>query len=117
MEMTIWILFCLFASIGFVQCGVWLREMLCARPKPHAGYRVIPLYNDAEHLEGRLRYVLSLPRRDGEYVLLVDMGLSGESQEICNRLIRESCEVYICDKDELVKTLACLDEIQYAHNE
>lgn len=117
MQMIAWIMFCLFASIGLVQCGIWLREMIGRPEKLRVGYHVIPMYDDVEKLEIQLRYALSQIRRrgaDGGYVLLVDMGLGEESQKICDKLILGAGEVYICDKSELPEMIEHLDRLQNA---
>ena len=115
MEMTAWIMLCLFASIGIVQCGVWLTEALKKPPKLRRGYHIIPLYDDTEKLEVQLRYGLSQIRRmgtNGEHILLLDMGMSEESQNICSKMILGIGEIYICGKEELPQTIAHLDKLQ-----
>lgn len=104
MEMALWILFCFFASVGLVQCGYWFAGML-KRPRDfRSGYHLIQLYDDPEQIEMRLRYALSLIRRDSrdyEQVILVDMGLGDECKKICENLTIGTGGVYICNPNEI----------------
>ena len=115
MEMPIWILFCFFASIGLVQCGIWVADSFKSTKNPRRCYYVIPLYDNAEKLEAQIRYSLSQIRwigLGGGFIVFVDMGLGEESRKICNRLLADTTGIYICAKAELTDALTRLDELQ-----
>lgn len=115
MEMAVWILFCFFASIGLVQCGLWLRDAFVRRPCERPGCRVVPLYDDADRLEQRMRDAISpVWQSMGERVLLVDMGLGEECTKICDRLMCDAGGVYICELPELGEAVQRLDNLQNA---
>lgn len=116
MEMSMWILFCFFASVGFVQCAFWLIASIKKREKQPRGYHLIPMYDDAERLESQIRHAFSLLRNDGEHVLLVDMGLSEELQQMCNNLTLGCGGIYICAKDDIGSAIQSLDDLQLAAN-
>ncbi len=112
MGMALWILFCLFSSIGLVQCAFWVLEALKKPEKICRGYHVIPLCNDPEKIEAQIRFGLArirLSGLDGESVLLVDMGICEECREICAKLTNGICGVYICEADKLCETIAGLN--------
>lgn len=119
MEMAVWILFCLFSSIGLVQCGIWFRDAFVGHMRERRSYHVIPLYDDAGSLEQRVRRAVSLARADGgdEHILLVDMGLGEECVKICEKLLHGIGGVYICALSELEDTIRRLDNLQNAAND
>ena len=108
MGMAIWIIFCLFCSIGMVQCGYWLYEALKAPETSRCGCRVVPLYNDADALESRIRQAVREHCRNNdcaESLLMVDMGLGEECRGICERLAEDSGVFYLCGESELPAVL------------
>lgn len=118
--MALWILFCLFASVGLVQCGYWVLEMVKGPKGFRRGYHLIPLYDEPEKLEAQIRFGLSQIRHDGsdcEHTVLVDMGIGEESQQICDRLTSGLGGVYICGIDELRDTISKLDDLQNGLND
>lgn len=119
MIMIVWILFCLFSSVGMVQCGFWLADAFKTPKNLRRGYHVIPLYDRADELEAQIRFGASqhnLPCRDGELVLLVDMGLEEECQQICEKLTQDMGGIYICAEKDLADTIRELDNLQKGAN-
>lgn len=111
MEMMLWILLCLFASVGIVQCGIWLFEAFKKPCRIRCGYHVIPLWDDPDGLEAQIRLNFSKIRQHGgEIILLADMGLGEECREICERLLWELDCVYICDINELPGVIKSLED-------
>lgn len=114
MNAIVWIILCLFAAAGLVQCVGWI---ICNRRKPRClrrGYHAIPMYDDTEELEAQLRYCLSQIQwsgRSGEMILLVDMGLSEESLEICEEFLQRGGFLY-CKSEHLADTIRDLDGLQ-----
>ena len=107
------------ASIGAAQCiGIficWLKRPKSARP----GYHIIPVYQGAGSLEAQLRYSLARVKWNcpgGEIVVLVDMGLDGESLALYRSVISENPELYYCKADQLEKTLRRINKIQMRDN-
>lgn len=120
MEMMLWILFCLFASVGLVQCGFWLTEALKRPGAFRRGYHLIPLYDEPGQLEAQLRSLLSRIRRDNcgcEQIIMVDMGLGEECQKICDKLTLGISGMYICEPGAVVETMTKLDNLQNAAND
>lgn len=108
MGMAAWILFCMFASIGLVQCGFWLADAFGGRDRTQPLYHVIPVYDEPEQVEARVRSSLASLRKHrtaGEAVLIVDMGLKGECRQICDRLACEDLGAYICEKERLAAVI------------
>lgn len=115
MGMIVWILFCLFSSVGLVQCGFWLAEAFKEHESLHRGYHVIPLYDNADKLEAQIRFGMSQLQSaglDGEFVLLADMGLGDECRQICENLMRGVGGIYICEGKDLDATIRQLDNLQ-----
>ncbi len=113
MEMALWILFCLFCSVGMVRCGYWLFETLRLPGYPTCGYCVVPLYDDPERLEAHVRMAVRKFENGGgcaEPILLVDMGLEDECRHICDRLCEEMGLFYICTEAELGGVIRQLDK-------
>lgn len=115
MNITAWILLCLFASIGLVQAVGWV---LCrfARPKGHIpGFYIVPLSADTDDLEMQLRYELRLRRWSGipePNLVLLDPGLDCEGRFICEQLIRDDCGVALCTPEELAREIAGAGDLQ-----
>jgi hypothetical protein len=113
MEMAIWIIFCLFCSVGMVQCGYWVYEAIKGPETSRCGCRVVPLYNDPEGLESRIRLAVQEHCRDKdccEALLMVDMGLGEECRQICERLAEDSGVFYLCGETEIPGVLRALKE-------
>lgn len=113
MEMALWIIFCFFASIGLVQCIFWLAETFRHPGEFKCGYYLMPLYDEPEQLEARLRCALSGLRSDSrgcDQVILVDMGLGEECINICEKLTLGIGGVYICDPHEITDILTGTDD-------
>lgn len=104
MGMAIWIFFCLFCSVGMVQCGTWVYEAIKGPETTRCGCRVVPLYDDPEGLESRIRLAVKGHCRNNdcaEALLMVDMGLGEECRQICERLAEDSGVFYLCTEKEL----------------
>lgn len=104
MDMALWILFCLFASVGLVQCGYWVAEIFKRPQGFRHGYHLVQLYDEPDSIEMHMRYALSQIRRDSsdhEQVILVDMGLGEECQKICENLTSGMGGIYICEPHEI----------------
>lgn len=119
MGMIAWILFCLFFSVGLVQCGFWLVEAFKTSENLRRGYHVIPLYDNADELEAQIRFAMSQLRNagtDGEFILLADMGLGDECLQICEKLMYGVGGIYICEGKDLETTIRRLDNLQNPAN-
>ena len=95
MYIALWILLCLFASIGAVATLSWLVAAIC---RPAAGaspaYRVIVLEKDVSELEAQLRYQLHLTRWSAsprpEMLILLDTGLDSGCRDITRNMLSAS---------------------------
>lgn len=112
MDMLAWILLCLFASIGIVQCCVWLTGARKASDRLWRGYYVVPLCGDCEKLEAEIRQAASQIRwscSGCEPVLLVETGLCEEAQTICRAMAAETGCAVVCTREELAEALGMQD--------
>jgi hypothetical protein len=108
MEMAMWVFFCLFCSVGMVQCGAWFLDAIKSPDSTRCGCRVVPLYDDPEALESRIRLAVREHCRNRdccEALLMVDMGLGEECKKICERLAGDSGMFYLCGETELTDVL------------
>lgn len=115
MNEIMWILACLFISVGIVQCIIWAAQLWRYPRNSCHGYYVIPVYDKPElleeHLRSEIKYIQWNRRRD-DIVLLVDMGLREESRQICSLLLRELPYLYCCPAGNLDSVLRELDTLQ-----
>jgi len=107
MDIVLWILLCLFASVGAVQVLGWL---ICGLGRPkYAGraYQVIVLAREPGPLEEQMRYEIHLLRWSTssrpESLILLDTGLSEESKQVCRNLLRGMDSVIVCTPEELAE--------------
>ena len=105
MDIVLWILLCLFASIGAVQALGWL---ICGLGRPKytgRAYQVIVLAREPGPLEEQMRYEIHLLRWSTssrpEALILLDTGLCEESKQVCRNLLRGMDSVIVCTPGEL----------------
>ena len=116
MNITLWIVVCLFAAMGFVQAVGWIACQL-AKPKGQPkGYYIISLPTEHAALEHQLRYGLmcrrwSVPSQNA-YIILLDNGLDEEGQAICRLMVEDVYGVFICTPESLGRTLSKFDNLQ-----
>ncbi|WRS27509.1 hypothetical protein U6B65_14465 [Oscillospiraceae bacterium MB08-C2-2] len=121
MDYTLGILLLPLACIGLVQIFGWMSGRLQRPRQPRRqSYYVIPVYSGKETLEQKLRYELFKIRwsLDSEipYIILVDMGMDGETLDLCNRYMGDSPGFFLCVPHELENLLMQLDNLQIQQN-
>jgi hypothetical protein len=113
MEMMLWIFLCLFASVGIVQCGMWFWQSFKKPSDVLRGYRVIPLKDDPDCLEARLRISFTADwRESGDIILFADMGLGEECRKICEHLLNEMGSACICDISDVPIAIKRFEDLQ-----
>ena len=110
MHIVLWILLCLFASIGAVHAYSWL---VCGFDRPKGigrAYRVVRLEHEPTRLENQLYYEIRLLQwgSSAGYTphILLDTGLDEKCKQICQSLLSELGMAIICDPDELMAIIA-----------
>jgi hypothetical protein len=94
-----------------VTCGFWVFDALRFGRAKHCGCRVVPLFDEPERLEARIRQAVNNGRDCAEPTVLVDMGLGEECRQICERLSEETGMFYICGEAELCDALRRLEGV------
>lgn len=111
MNTVLWILVSLLALIGAAEIlGRWYFSR---KPRRFANgnYRLITLYDDPVQVEAALNHqLLRLSWFGPESLLLfVDMGMGSRSLEVCEKILPEMYNVFLCDRRDLADTLRQLD--------
>ena len=117
MEMMLWIFLCLFASVGIVQCGMWFWQSFKKPTDTLRAYRIVPLQNDPDCLEAKIRLSASTYWDSGDIILFADMGLEEECRQICEHLLHEFAGARICDISDVPHAIKRLEDLQSADND